>query len=95
MDKISPVAPVPGAAPNANVASRPQMSPAAPPLTPATATAPPALSVAAVAAAIIAQGPPIDLEKVARVRSQIARGTFTVDPERLASVLLKMDQDGR
>lgn len=45
-------------------------------------------SVSSIVDAIIAQGPPIDLEKIARVKAEIARGSYQIDPDRIADALL-------
>lgn len=95
MDKILPVPHVPSVTPALEVANR-TPKPAAPRAAPAPASsAPPPLSVATVVAAIVAQGVPIDLEKVARVRSQIARGAFALDSAATAGAILKLAERDR
>lgn len=45
-------------------------------------------AVGSLTEAIMALGAPIDLEKIAAVRAQIARGDYRVDPEALAQKML-------
>lgn len=95
MDKIAPLSPALRATPVADATNGPAPAPQpvarpASPERPAAADNP--VSVAAVVEAIIAQGPPIDLDKIARVRADIARGTYVLDPDRIAAAMVKMGE---
>lgn len=96
MDKIAPLSPALRATPVADATNGPAPAPqpVARPARPASPERPAAadnpVSVAAVVEAIIAQGPPIDLDKIARVRADIARGTYVLDPDRIAAAMVKM-----
>ena len=41
--------------------------------------------------AIVAAGPPVDAARVARIKAQIADGSYTVDPRRIADKMIELD----
>jgi len=67
-------------------------APAAAAARPATrAAAPFAPSAAAHAARDMAAAPPVDTARVASLKAQIAAGTYTVDPGRIADAMIALD----
>lgn len=48
-------------------------------------------SVSTPAARMAAQGAPIDMERIARVKQAIASGNYPVDPEKIAEKMLDLD----
>ena len=41
--------------------------------------------------AIVAAGPPVDAERVARIKAQIADGSYTIDPRQIAQKMIDLD----
>jgi len=41
--------------------------------------------------AIVAAGPPIDVDRVARIKAQIADGSYRIDPRRIADKMIEQD----
>lgn len=50
-----------------------------------------AQSVSTPAARMAAQGAPLDMERIARVKQAIASGNYPVDPEKIAEKMLDLD----
>ena len=46
------------------------------------------------AAALAAQGAPVDTDKVARIRAAIANGSYAVDPQAIAEKMFALDLPG-
>lgn len=47
------------------------------------------------AARMAAQGAPVDLDKVARIKQAIASGNYPVDPEAIADSMISLDLPGK
>lgn len=60
------------------------------PIAPA-ALATAAQAVATPAARVAAQGAPVDLEKIARIKEAIASGNYPVDAEKIADSMVELD----
>jgi len=43
------------------------------------------------AARLAAQGAPVDLDKIARIKAAIASGNYPVDPEKIADSMITLD----
>jgi flagellar biosynthesis anti-sigma factor FlgM len=93
MDKIAAISSAPRIASAADIANKAAVAkPAAQDARsqePSSAPEHPA-SVATLVDAIVAQGPPINLEKIARVRAEMARGTFEVNRLGIADAMLNL-----
>lgn len=64
---------------------------ASPVLAATRAPDPLALSPTAQAARDLATAPPVDTAKVAALKSQIAAGSYTIDPARIAEAMIALD----
>ncbi len=42
-------------------------------------------------ASLLAGGPPVDTDKVARIKAAIASGAYPVDPDRIAEAMIALD----
>ncbi len=51
-------------------------------------------AVANPAARLAAQGAPVDLDKIARIKQAIASGNYPVDPDSIAEKMLELDLPG-
>lgn len=49
------------------------------------------VSISTPAARMAAQGAPIDLDRIARIKQAIASGNYPVDPEKIAEKMLDLD----
>lgn len=48
-------------------------------------------TVTSPAARLAAQGAPVDLDKIARIKAAIASGNYPVDPEKIADSMIALD----
>lgn len=60
------------------------------PASPAASTTA-AESVASPIARLAAEGAPVDLDKISRVKAAIASGNYPVDPEKIADSMVELD----